>query len=557
MSAGSDTAENVIDPSLRLLSRVADYVEPLTRFDRDHLSLEGSQHRKIEVTARQHFRVTFDFIRSEGNGDLPAGVVAMASPEALAADTEAQLAAARASLPERLAAWATAHGEDSTRRLSVTDCFTATPELGVIEDCTTCKGRGKTACSACNATGVQECPACGGRGSRPCTVCEATGKERCRRCYGQGYEIVHKQETVWDSASNTGRTQNVPHKQTCGGCGGSGSVICGRCGGSRELACSRCSGQRTIPCAVCNGAGTQICAACEGAGHRYRTRRLVCTVKDSFEVSATSPDADIAKVLNSLEGMGEVLSYAEDHRSTAEAGASVTERQTIASIPVTSIVVAIGAKQTLVHGFGPQQDIRDFGDIASLLLAEDLDVLEAALPSERSLFPAVTPNLTAALASTLASEANVAIAENPGKKGLAAVQRDFQGLLSEDHLQRTAASIRKAVGLAYWSSILRGPVALLAMPLLQIPVELLLRDRGMVARLSGMAGVMLIAFGGAILAHMLAVRSLQTRLAPGGTPKLSGIVARQGHLRNWLVGAGVFIVLATTALAGFTNLLAA
>jgi hypothetical protein len=550
-----DAAGRLTDPALRLLSRIADFIEPLTRFDRGHLALEASEHRIVEVTARQRFRVSFDFRRTEGNGDLPAGIVPVAGAQALAAECEAQLAAARASAPGRLSEWAAEHGQDTARRPAVTDCFAAAPELGHVEACATCQGAGKTNCAACLAAGAVECPTCAGRGSRPCTACQETGQERCKRCYGQGYEIVHRQEKVWDAETSTGRTRNVPHKQTCGGCGGSGDVVCAKCSGHRQVTCSRCSGERTIPCPTCSGAGKLDCTACDGTGGRHHTRRLVCTIEEAFEVSPRTTESDVANVLKSLGTIGEVLAYADEHRSNAETNATTFDRETVASIPVTSIMVAIGARRTQVHGFGAQQDVHDYGNIAGILLTDDLDALEAALPAGRTLLPKSTPALEAALAPVLASEVNVAIAENPGAKGIALVQRDFRSLLSDQYMARTSASLSKAIRLVYWSAMLRGPIGVLALPLLQVPVGILLRSQPEGARFSAMAGVMLLAFGGAILAHMLVTRTLQTRLAPGGAPKLSRIFERQGVLRNWLIGAGIAIVLATLALAGLTGML--
>lgn len=554
MASRDDAAERMTDPSLRLLSRVADFVEPLTRFDRGHLALEASQHRTIEVAARQRFRVVFSFSRTEGNGRLPADIVAVAGAAALAAESEAQLAAARASVPGRLSAWTAAYGEDLARRPSIADCFAATPALGHTDDCAACQGHGKTECAACHAAGTEECPACSGRGARPCPGCKETGQERCGRCYGQGYEIVHRQEQVWDQATSTGRTRNVPHKETCGGCGGSGSVVCTRCSGSRQLTCSRCSGQRTIPCPACNGAGAKTCTSCDGFGQRYHTCRLDCAIEDTFEVLPRATESEIAGVLKSLTSIGEVMSYADAHRTTAETSATTLDREMVASIPVTSIVVAIGTRRTQVHGFGPQQDIRDYGNIAGLLLADDLDALETTLPRTRTLLPAVTPELDSALAQALASEVNVAIAEGPRVKGRVVIERDFHGLLSDDHIQRTSASIGSAFRLSYWSAMVRGPAAVLTMPLLQLPVELLLRNQASGARLSAMVGVMLLAFGGVILAHMLVVRTLQARLASGGAPRLGKVAERQGLLRNWLVAAGVAVVVATLSVAGLTNL---
>jgi hypothetical protein len=551
-----DDAKNPKDPSLRLLTRVADFVEPLTRFDRGHLALQASQHRTIDVAARQTFRVELDFRRTEGNGALPAGVVETADSRSMSAEAAAQLAAVRTMIPARLADWASRHGEDPRLRPGVADCFIPPPVMGFVEACAPCRGRGKVDCKTCNAAGTVECPTCSGRGSRPCPACKESGKERCSRCVGQGYEIAHRQETVWDAATNTGRTQNVPERRTCGGCGGSGSVDCARCGGARRETCAKCSGQRTIACDTCKGAGALGCEACASTGKHHATTQLTCTITESFESSPRTAEAEVAATLKALPAIEQVLEYAQAHRTTTETDASTFRRETVATVPVTSIIVAVGSRRASVHGFGAQQDIRDYANIAGMLLSDDLDALETALVETRPIPPQTTPRMDAALSSALASEVNVAIAEKPGRKGLAAVLQEFRGLLTDEHVRRTSAALGKALRRAYWAAMMRGPALVLAIPLLQFPIELMLRNLDPSSRFSAMLGVMLLAFGGAIGAHILVVRMLERSLAPGGVPRLSRMLSRQGHLRNWLLAAAAIVVLATLAVSGLSSVLA-
>lgn len=553
---GSDDSKNPgIDPGLRLLTRIADFVEPLTRFDRGHFVLEASQHRIIVTAARQVFRVKLDFEQSEAPGDLPQAAVPMASASAMAAEAEAQLAAAHAYMPVRLADWASRHGEDPSRRIVPADCFDPPSVLGYAEPCGSCSGRGKIGCKTCGGAGSIACPDCGGRGSRPCSACGESGQARCTRCYGHGYEIIHRLETVWDAKTNTGRTQNVPERQACGGCGGIGSVACPRCDGSKRETCSRCAGQCTITCGACKGAGAHPCQSCAGTGLRHVTRKLVCSVTDSLEVAPRTEESGVADVLMSLTTMSQLISYADSYRCTAEADATTLHRETLASIPVTSVIIAIGARRTTVHGFGPNQDVRDFANIAGLLLSDDLDALEATLPATRLAPPRATDAMNAALANSLASETNAAIAELPTAKHTSAALEAFQGLVAREHVARTSRILGMAIRRAYWATMARGPVAALALPLLQLPVELMLRRLDGPARLSGMLGVMLLAFGGAIAAHMLAMKIMQNRLAPGGEPRISRIVSHRGHLRIWLIAAAIFIVAATPAVAALTNLM--
>ena len=139
---GADSNADPSDPGARLLVRIGDFVEPLTRFDRSHLSMMESRHDLVPVLARQVFRVRFEASRSEGVGSLPAGVEAVTDSAALERGIEAQLATARVSLQPRLAAWATDHGEDSLARPSVSDCFTPMVPLGCVVACAACEGAG-------------------------------------------------------------------------------------------------------------------------------------------------------------------------------------------------------------------------------------------------------------------------------------------------------------------------------------------------------------------------------------------------------------------------------
>ena len=93
VTAGASSDGGIImDPGIRLLTKIGDFVEPLTRFDRGHLTLESSQHVNVDVVARQVFRVTFETTHREGNGGLPPGVTLKPDAAAMARGSEAQLA---------------------------------------------------------------------------------------------------------------------------------------------------------------------------------------------------------------------------------------------------------------------------------------------------------------------------------------------------------------------------------------------------------------------------------------------------------------------------------
>ena len=48
-AGGNSDGGSVTDPGIRLLTKIGDFVEPLTRFDRGHLTLESSEHANIDA----------------------------------------------------------------------------------------------------------------------------------------------------------------------------------------------------------------------------------------------------------------------------------------------------------------------------------------------------------------------------------------------------------------------------------------------------------------------------------------------------------------------------
>lgn len=545
----------MVDPGIRLLTKIGDFVEPLTRFDRGHLTLESSQHVVIDVIARQLFRVTFDTTYNQGNGTLPIGVTQTPDAATTRRESEAQLAASRAAVPARLAAWAAEHGETPTAHPTIADCFTPLPSVGHVETCQPCAGAGKIDCTLCHAAGTLTCEACEGRGANPCTACNATGEVTCATCKGMRTVIHHRERRVHDEATNSHRIEHVQETTTCTACNGAGVTKCGKCNGRTTITCEVCRGQKTVPCSRCNGEGHTRCEACGGEGQRYFTAQVHCAITDAFETTARTTDAEAAAVFKSLNSIDRVMAMAESHRASAEISADILRRETVAVIPVTTVTVVAGGARAEVRGFGPNQDVLDYRNIAGMLLSDDLVVLEDALKSTRLLPPHVTEDLNASLATVLASEANVAIAEHAAKKDQGEITAQFKGVVTPDYIARAGGALKQSVGRAYWAALAKGPAAVLAIPLIQLPIELIVRNQGAGSRLMALVGVMLITFFAALAAHYWVGHKLQERLAPEGTPKISRIIDRLNLTRNWLVAAAVIAAVLTLAIASLTSLI--
>jgi hypothetical protein len=541
-----------VDPGISLLTKIGDFVEPLTRFDRGHLTLHSSDHVRVEVAVRQVFKVMFAATPSSGNGQLPAGVIQVENAAALARAAEIQLATARTAVPSRLAAWAEQHGEDPRQRPAVADCFTPVHPVGYVETCQTCRGHGQVSCHACNGNREVTCSTCNGSGQSACRKCDATGQLRCNYCLGTGYRMVDRQESFFDQASNSTQYRTVQIREPCTACR-NGSVECDACGGRTTVTCRTCHGGGRVTCSTCQGSGVETCATCEGKGAHFHTVLLSCAVSEALEISPRTQEPDVAAVLKSLVAIDDVLAYSDNQRATAEASNDTLRRDTVVTIPLTTVTVAVGAKQARVRGYGPGQEVRDYGNIAGMLLSDDLDILEGALPFTRAFPPKTTSEMESALSGVLASEVNASVAEHAGRKDMDAIVARLRGVVSADYVARAAPAIRKGVSRTYWSAMMRGPIAVLALPLLQIPLELLVRSQGTNGQIMAMLGMMLIAFGGGIIAHMLTVQQVQKRLRPDGIPKMSVIVGKLGLTLAWLATAAAWSVLITLAMSGITN----
>jgi hypothetical protein len=540
------------DPAARLLVRIGNFVEPLTRFNRSHISMAGHSHETVSLMARQVFRVSFEISRSEGNGGLPPGVGEAADAAALTRESEGQLAASRANAAARLAAWAEEHGENPLARPKAEDCFTPLAPLGYVEPCAPCSGSGQITCSACNGVRELACERCKGRGSSNCEVCEASGAVSCQTCKGRGTVTEEKKRKVMDEALGQERIENYQETGPCPVCNSAGSVTCRRCEGTGQLTCPVCKGQKKIACVRCNGAGSESCRACGGEGRRHHIASLACRISETFEVAPRTADPEIAGVLKLRTDIGEILKLSTSHHATTETSSDTMRRDTIAETPVTSVVITIGEERAMIRGFGADQTVLDYHNLAGLLLAPDLLELGIANSSTQLFPPRVGEELYSALANALASEANVMIATAP-RSGLPALEQHFHGVVTRDYIKRAAEAVRKGTSRAYWVSLAHGPMAALALPIFFGPVDLFLRGASAAARAGVLIFIIALTFGLCLGGHFWVTRQLQKRLAPGGRPNIARLLEKMGLTRMWLIGSGAAALLLTLAIAALTG----
>lgn len=547
------TAADPSDPGARLLVRVGDFVEPLTRFDRNHLSMTESRHDVVNVMIRQVFRVAFERREAEGNGALPGGVREVADAAALARESEAQMAAARIALPLRLAAWAQVHGGDPGARPSVDTCFSSVEALGYVEPCGPCGATGRIACTLCKGEKRLTCDACSGHGATACQTCSNAGTVTCKACRGMGTVIEQKQRKKWDDAADAHYVEHYQDVQTCPTCNKLGIVKCPKCAGRGELTCRICDGRKTVPCSQCRGTGATRCEVCGGEGKRFHTTTLDCSIRETFEIAPRTGDSEIAATLKARGTLDRILQIASTHRATAEASKDTLTRDTMAATMVTSVMIAIGEQRAMIRAYGAAQEVLDYKNIAGILMSDDISAVEAANAATQRFPPRVDAGVFTALSVALESEANVEIAMTGGRREAAETERNYRGVITAGYVKRAEAAIRKGVGRAYWAGIWAGPAAVIAMPVLFAPVDLFLRNSGVGARIGVLLFIMAATFGGALLGHFLVVHALQRKIGPHGVPRMGRMAAAMGLSPLWLITAGAAAVLLTLLIAGMTS----
>lgn len=531
ISGGKDT-----DPGVRFLTRIGDVAAPLVRHGHGRIAMEDSRYETARVVIRQTWRVNLDTVVSGGVGGLPAD--AIAAPDAAAARRACadQLAAARAAISPRLAAWAVERGNDPRARPAVCDVFAAAPPVGHVETCSACSGEGKRACTACASAGAVPCKACEARGGTPCRTCNTRGSLQCRRCYGLGYQLRDRSEGGQDRIA-------------CTGCAGAGTNTCTTCYGRGSLVCPACHGQKKVACPRCKGAGTEPCQACEGQGRRYRLTRLIASLQETLVIRPASAAPDIADRLAALATAAQVIDLSDDYRITTETADALVTRETAAFIPVTTATVAIGGHRVMLRGHGPRQLVYDYANIGGLMLEDDVARLAAALPQPPRFPPRPAPGLDAAFADFIASPVNAVIAETAASPDLNLIERRYSGIVSAGYVNRAALLARRALAHIYWADLLGRPALVLAVPLLQLPISILMRSQDGAAQVMAMICIMLLAFAAAITAHIHVARKLQARLAPTGVPRLAVLLDRLRLTRNWLLLGAAVAILGTLLVA--------
>ena len=87
-----NTTEGAVsaESGARMLQKVGDFVEPLTRFDKSHLKLISCSDVTVPIVVTQTFEARFSTSTDSGNGALPNGIRDVTSDKRLETELEAK-----------------------------------------------------------------------------------------------------------------------------------------------------------------------------------------------------------------------------------------------------------------------------------------------------------------------------------------------------------------------------------------------------------------------------------------------------------------------------------
>lgn len=552
---GANSASGMLDPvAARMLAKVGDFVEPLTRFDRNDLKLVGCAKQMIEVTASDVTTIAFSIRETEGNGALGAGVRAVDTSDQYIAEGRTMLARARKELTPRLESWSRVNGLDMRAAPRAEDVGVTPYPVGHAWRCETCTGRGEVDCGTCNRAGKVNCQTCGARGRTTCSGCGGQKRVSCGGCAGAGGRWVQVETPYFNAADNRQSVRYEQKWEQCATCHGQQRVDCTTCRATGEVTCTTCHGDGRVTCNACHGSGRIACSACAGYGWKHRVAELVTSITRAFSVKHASDVPEIAAVLNRISNADQLAALASTSQPLPRIGDSSFIRETRTSVMVAEAEFMAGGALSLIRGFGPTLEIHDYKNIAGALLSADLAQLEQATKSAKRFPPHFSAELAESLQRTFTSEAHFAIAEKAGfslipgamsKKADRLASGEFKGVASADYIRRAVRAMANGVTRAYTAEMLRWPAFTLFTPVLALPVNWLMwRFAPTNADMPVTTGFILIAIGAALAGHVMATFSLQKRL---GGLKLNRVLDGLGLTWIWM-GMASIVALTLTPL---------
>jgi hypothetical protein len=526
-------------------ARVGEFVEPLTRYDMNHIRLSSCAETTLPVGITQTFAIEISMADDDGVGALPGDCERVSGPKALIDRLKTMQRDSEQTSAEKLAGWDDAHGSDPYAAPAIGDVFTQVKSVGCQESCGSCHGAGKFECSVCHGKGKDKCQHCGATGETTCSSCHGRREVSCSRCGGSGQSSRQVEKHGWNSATNQKTVTYEMVYEACPSCSGRRTQPCTTCNHSGKTRCSFCLGAGSQTCDECDGSGSTTCKTCAGHGTVHRKGTVSCKISPSVRVDTKTRDQQILSDFSGLREVNQIMPLAQHYEIETSLAHLSLERDMQIVIPVTCADFTVGDRKLTVYGYGSDCKIFDYRDIGGALLSSDVEALELSLSQRNGLLPA--------LAQMFQSEAHIDIARQSGafltKRRSAALEdlsAKLQGFASPDYCARVSTAIRKGMSRAYVGGLMRGPIASLIVPFLALPVNWLAWNNHFREHdFAVIVGTILLTLAAAFAGHLRAGQRLQTELSPDKAVDVPALLGKIGLARKWMILVGVFAVLVT------------
>lgn len=441
-----------------LIARIAQAVEPVTRFDRNNLEFAGATVRTAEGEAVWRQEVTFSQHAVAHAGRLPGAIRNEGNMAQLNAAMGALQVRCEEELPARLNAWMADHAKRFTV-LETGHVFNGPYVHGYEHACGPCNGGGRVSCHGCGGRGNRECSNCNGTTRVRCFSCGGNGRTSCGQCGGRGQWTVQKSKQVYNYSTNSSYTEYYTEYERCWSCGASGQQNCSNCSGNGKVNCLQCTNGR-MTCGTCGGGGQLTCSACGGSGRQHTLRTLSCRVNSDFKARVNDDREEVRKTLATWS-MRDLHALAPLTFQRAGTGKAHAQREYTFTLPTVSVQAGLGTAVRTVIGYGTEARVFDMKGLVSVLLMGDLEALEGSLSRKPG-----ADTLATAMDLVFLSEAHIAIAKHP-HDGKAPLHAELEAMaVTSDHALRFTKAVRAAVERLMRRRLFYGWIAVVLTPAL-------------------------------------------------------------------------------------------
>lgn len=541
---------------------VAAHIEPVTRFDGHDLTESTPETTfQVGVTLTLEQEVSFEISTHAGAGKLATGTDKEYGQAAFSSELNSRLSRAYREAPQAIENWAKANPGSYRLHMPSLATFIKHPgTVGYEHTCTTCAGACKVPCYSCGGRGKTDCHSCYGSGKVNCHSCHGTKKVKCSSCYGRGNWSEQVSQSTWNPGSNSYVTTYHTVYHNCSACYGSGQTTCYSCGYDGKISCSGCGGQGHINCLTCNTTGKVDCSACQASGIQHVSGTVKATVSHAEEQSIATQDEHLRKLIEtrlpreSLPEFGALTNV--DHHPE---GDKLITRHEI-KLDVREAHLEAGGESFTLHGFGPEDTIFSFENIAGHLLTDDLETLEAAVTEASRWRRHATNDLLDTTSAFLRSELNLLLAEKVAdisatpEQAAQAVESHFSGLVDSGYIKRATNALRGALARLYGSELFEPAASLCGLTALAAGLQ-----TGFGLHLGDPWLTGIISVGTAAVAWFVLEWITRRRIARHFEAEFGKRVVQQlnanGSVKRWRLGMAAALPIATTLAIIGTNAL--